>query len=278
MIERELIAQRTKEYYIKKYVEKKLNNVGISQIKLKKIPMGEKIIIFTSKPSLVVGSKGSNIKDLTRDLKKEFHLENPQIEINEVKDIYLDAKIVAEKVATSLERFGSARFKGVAHKVMANVLNSGALGVEMIISGKIPGARAKSWRFYQGYLKKCGDLDLVGVRAAQASALLKSGIIGVKVALMPPTANLPDRIEILAEPLQTVEEIPPEEKKDEKKTKKTPARKRTAKKKVPSPAPIEKSMESAALPSVNPSPTSTPTETAAAPVVVPATESLEVTS
>ena len=278
MIERELIAQRTKEYYIKKYVEKKLNNVGISQIKLKKIPMGEKIIIFTSKPSLVVGSKGSNIKDLTRDLKKEFHLENPQIEINEVKDIYLDAKIVAEKVATSLERFGSARFKGVAHKVMANVLNSGALGVEMIISGKIPGARAKSWRFYQGYLKKCGDLDLVGVRAAQASALLKSGIIGVKVALMPPTANLPDRIEILAEPLQTVEEIPPEEKKDEKKTKKTPARKRTAKKKVPSPAPIEKNMESAALPSVNPSPTSTPTETAAAPVVVPATESLEVTS
>src|SRR3989344_2115937 len=278
MIERELITQRTKEYYIKKYVEKKLNNVGISQIKLKKIPMGEKIIIFTSKPSLVVGSKGSNIKDLTRDLKKEFHLENPQIEINEVKDIYLDAKIVAEKVATSLERFGSARFKGVAHKVMANVLNSGALGVEMIISGKIPGARAKSWRFYQGYLKKCGDLDLVGVRAAKASALLKSGIIGVKVALMPPTANLPDRIEILAEPLQTVEEIPPEEKKDEKKTKKTPARKRTAKKKVPSPAPIEKSMESAALPSVNPSPTSTPTETAAAPVVVPATESLEVTS
>ncbi len=277
MIERELIAQRTKEYYIKKYVEKKLNNVGISQIKLKKIPMGEKIIIFTSRPSLVVGSKGSNIKDLTRDLKKEFHLENPQIEINEVKDIYLDAKIVAEKVATSLERFGSARFKGVAHKVMANVLNSGALGVEMIISGKIPGARAKSWRFYQGYLKKCGDLALVGVQEAQASALLKSGIIGVKVALMPPHANLPDRIEILAEPLQTVEEIPAEEKKDEKKTKKTPARKKTTKKKGISPAPAEKNAESPALPVASSDSTSTPMETTAAPVAEPTIESPEAT-
>src|SRR3989344_6025354 len=278
MIERDFIAQKTKEYYIKQYVKSRLSNVGISNIKLKKIPLGEKIIVYTNKPSLVVGSKGANIKDLTKALKTKFNLENPQIEIGEIKDMFLDAQLVAEKVASSLERLGSARFKGVGHKVMTNVLNSGALGIELIISGKIPGARAKSWRFYQGYLKKCGDLDLVGVREAQKAALLKSGIIGVKVALMPPTANLPDRIEILAEPLQTVEEIPPAEKKDEKKTKKTPPRKRTAKKQVPSPAPIEKNMESAALPSVNPSPTSTPTETAAAPVVVPATESLEVTS
>ena len=76
MIERQIVAQKTKEYYIQKYVESKLSNVGISQIKLKKIPMGEKIIIYTSRPSLIVGSKGGNIKDLTRVLKKEFHLEN----------------------------------------------------------------------------------------------------------------------------------------------------------------------------------------------------------
>src|SRR3989339_897507 len=124
MIEREFIAQRTKEFYIKKYVKDRLNNVGISEIKLKKIPLGEKIIIFTSKPSLVVGSKGSNIKDLTKALKKEFNLENPQIEINEVKDIFLDAQLVAERIASSLERFGSARFKSIGHKVMTNVMNS----------------------------------------------------------------------------------------------------------------------------------------------------------
>src|SRR3989338_6805588 len=123
MIERQFIAQKTKEYYIKKYIEEKLPRVGLSSIKLKKIPLGEKIIIYTSRPSLVVGSKGANIRDLTKTLKKKFHLENPQVEINEVKNIFLDAQIVAERIASSLERFGSARFKSIGHKIMENILN-----------------------------------------------------------------------------------------------------------------------------------------------------------
>lgn len=197
MIERDFVAQKTKEYYIKKYIEERLKGVGISLIKLKKIPLGEKIVIYTSKPSLIVGSKGSNIRDITKALKKDFNLENPQIEINEVRDIFLDAAIVADRIASSLERFGSARFKGVAHKIMENVMNSGARGIEIVISGKIPGARAKSWRFYQGYLKKCGDTAIEGVRKAQSMALLKTGVIGVKVAIMPPDLVLPDTIIII---------------------------------------------------------------------------------
>jgi len=207
MIEREFINQKTKEFYIKKMIEDNLKGAGISQIRLKKIPLGEKIIIHTSRPSLIVGSKGSNIKDLTRTLKKRFQLENPQIEIIEVRDVFLDANVVAERIASSLEKFGSARFKGIGHKIMENVLNSGALGIELIISGKIPGARAKSWRFYQGYLKKCGDVAVSGVRKAQKAALLKSGIIGIKVAIMPPNLELPDDIQLLEEPITVEEEI-----------------------------------------------------------------------
>ena len=215
MMERDFIAQKTKEFQIKKYLENKLSNVGLSKIKLKKIPLGEKIVIFTSRPSLVVGSKGANIKDLTKYLKKEFKLENPQIEINEIKDIFLDANVVAERIAFSLERFGSARFKGVGHKTIENVMKAGALGIEIIISGKIPGARAKNWRFYQGYLKKCGDISVSGVRKAKKIAALKSGVIGIKVSIMPPDIKLPDRIHILEEPTEEVmEEI------DEKKSKK----------------------------------------------------------
>ncbi len=228
MIEREFIAQKTKEYYIEKYIISKFDKVGISSIKLKKIPLGEKIIINTNRPSLIVGSKGSNIKSLTKELKKEFHLENPQIEINEVKNIFLDANLVAERIASSLEKFGSARFKGVGHKIMENVISSGALGVEIIISGKVPSARAKSWRFYMGYLKKCGDIVITGVRKAQISALLKSGIIGIKVSIMPPDVILPDSVEILEEPEQGVEEISPEE--SGKSEKKDAKKKSTAKK------------------------------------------------
>ncbi len=227
MIERDFIAQKTKEFYIKQFMTNKLKGVGISEIRLKKIPLGEKIIISANKPSLIVGSKGSNIRLLTKELKKNFKLENPQIEITEVKDIFLDANIVAQRIAGSLERFGSARFKGVGHKTMENVLRAGALGVEIIISGKIPGARAKSWRFYQGYLKKCGDVAITGVRHAQTTALLKSGIIGIKVSIMPPDLVLPDSIKLLDEPVQVLEEsdAKSEEKPAKKATKKKPAKK-----------------------------------------------------
>lgn len=236
MIEREVIAQKTKEYYIKQYVKSRLSKVGgISSIRLKKIPLGEKIIIHSSKPSLIVGSKGSNIKELTKELKREFNLENPQIEINEVREVYLDANIVAEKIISALERFGSARFKSIGHKIMENVMKSGALGIEIIISGKIPSARAKNWRFYQGYLKKCGEIAISGVRKAQAQALLKSGVVGVKVVIMPPDVTFPDHIKLLTESQsqQIIEEITKSESKaeDKKLAKRTsPAAKKSRKK------------------------------------------------
>ncbi len=235
MIERQFINQKTKEFYIKKYIEEKLSRAGVSQIKLKKIPLGEKIIIYTSRPSLIVGSKGANIRDLTKALKKDFKLENPQIEISEITNAFLDANVVAERIAGSLERFGSARFKGIGHKAMENVMNAGALGIEVLISGKIPGARAKSLRFYQGYLKKCGVIAISGVIKAQKAALLKSGIIGIKVSIMPPNVRLPDDIDILPEPIKVVEEVKgeSEEEKGEKgsKAEKKRIKKRSVKKK-----------------------------------------------
>ena len=253
MMERDFIAQKTKEFHIKKYLENKLSNVGLSQIKLKKIPLGEKIIIFTSRPSLVVGSKGANIKDLTKYLKKEFKLENPQIEINEIKDIFLDANVVAERIAYSLERFGSARFKGVGHKTIENVMKAGALGIEIIISGKIPGARAKSWRFYQGYLKKCGDIAITGVSKAKKIAALKSGIIGIKVSIMPPDIHLPDKIKVLEEPTEEVTEkkkkttkkkaTKKQEKEVEEPVEKEPAQKEESTEELVEEKPVEESVE-----------------------------------
>lgn len=227
MIERDFINQKTKEYYIKDYVENRLRGAEISSIKLKKIPLGEKIIITTSRPSLIVGSKGANIRSLTKELRRKFKLDNPQIEIVEVKNIFLDANVVASRIASSLERFGSARFKGVGHKSMDNVLKAGALGVEILMSGKIPGARAKRWRFYQGYLKKCGDISMNGVKTAYASALLKTGIIGIQVRIMPPNLVLPDHVEVFEE-IQQFEESKDLEGKEEKK----PVKKKSTKKKA----------------------------------------------
>jgi small subunit ribosomal protein S3 len=188
-----------KEYLIQEYIAKTLTNVGLSHTKLVKTPAGVKIIIYASRPGLIVGKKGANIKELTQVMKTKFNLENPQIEIAEVENINLDPQIVAERIASTLERFGTQRFKGVAHKMLSDVITAGARGIEVNISGKVPSARAKSWRFYAGYLKKCGDIAMHGVKKAVAAAQLKTGTVGVKVAIMPPDIKLPDDINIYDE-------------------------------------------------------------------------------
>jgi len=89
MIERKFVAAKLKEYQIQEYVDKMLSNVGHSHTKMQRTPLGEKIVIYAARPGLVVGRKGENIKKLTKNLKKKFNLENPQIEISEVENIFL---------------------------------------------------------------------------------------------------------------------------------------------------------------------------------------------
>ncbi|MBN2111532.1 30S ribosomal protein S3 [Candidatus Woesearchaeota archaeon] len=238
MIERKFVAEQLKEFQVQEFISNTLKNVGHSHTKLQRTPLGEKIIVYASRPGLVVGRKGENIKKLTLTLKKKFGLENPQIEISEVGNIFLDAQIVAEIIASTLERFGPQRFKGVGHKMMSDIMNAGALGVEILISGKIPGARAKTWRFYQGYLKKCGDI-VHNVSTAYTSAQLKSGTVGIKVKIMPPDIELPDRIKYREEKTETAgekkeeakEEKAEEKKEEPKEAKKKAPRKRKAPKK-----------------------------------------------
>lgn len=230
MIERKFVAQKIKEYQIQEYISNNLKNVGHSHTKMIKTPLGEKIVLYASRPGLIVGRRGQNIKELTKTLKKRFGLENPQIEISEVTDVNLDVNIVAERITNSLERFGAQKFKAIGHKVMESVMAAGALGIEIIVSGKIPGSRAKSWRFYSGYLKKCGDIAIVGVDKAHSQAKLKTGVVGVKVSIMPPGTVLPDKVELIEEKEEEIVEGEPEKNEDETKPKETkPKAKKKAK-------------------------------------------------
>jgi small subunit ribosomal protein S3 len=196
-----------KEFQIGEFISENLRLVGHSQTKLQRTPLGEKIIIYAARPGLIVGRKGESIKKLTKTLKKRFDLENPQIEIAEVQDINLDAQIIGERIASSLEKFGTTKFKAVGHKAMADVMGAGALGIEILISGKIPSSRAKSWRFYMGYLKKCGDVAEWGVRKSIVGARLKSGVVGIQVKIMPPDIELPDKVTLIDEHTPVVEEV-----------------------------------------------------------------------
>lgn len=195
MIERKFVAQNFKEFQIKEFVKKSLSRVGLSDVKLKRTSLGERVIVSASRPGLVVGRGGSNIQGLTKELKNRFDLENPQIEIEEIKDFNSNAAVIAEMIVNQLERFGTRRFKGIGHKSIDAIMRAGALGVEILISGKIPSSRSKTWRFADGYMKKCGDLAITGVDTAVETANLKTGAVGVQVRIIPGNIRLPDQVE-----------------------------------------------------------------------------------
>lgn len=218
MEEKKFVAFKKKEYAMKHYVWSSFGKGKVSSIKVEYTPVGEKIIVATDKPGLIIGSRGEKIDMLTRVLKQKFKLENPNIEINEIKNPDFDAQLVADRIALELEKLGNLKFKTIAYKELIKIMKAGALGVELRLSGKLPSDRAKSWRFAAGYLKKVGDSAKV-VNRAQSIALTKLGISGIKVAIMPPDAKIHDKIEITDEMKRLIKTADWEEEKKEKEKK-----------------------------------------------------------
>ncbi len=195
MEEKKFVTFKKEELGVKEYIKKALGKGKISTVGIEYTPVGEKIVISTAKPGLVIGRKGEKIEELTRVLKKRFKLDNPHIEIKEIRDPFLDAQLVADEIAILLERQGSLKFKVIAYKMIDSIMKSGALGTEIVMSGKLPSERAKSWRFTQGYLKKTGDPSKV-VDRAMSQAITLPGVVGIKVSILPPNAHIHDKIVI----------------------------------------------------------------------------------
>jgi len=216
---RNFIKLKKEEYGIKEYIKRDLGKGKISRLDIEYTPVGEKIIVSTSRPGLVIGRRGEKINELTSVLKQRFKLENPHIEIREIVNPLFDSQLVADEIALSLEKMGNLKFKVIAYKKLQEIIRAGALGCEIRITGKLPSDRAKSWRFSEGYLKKAGE-SMKEVDRSQAVALTKTGIIGIKVAIMNPNARIYDRIVIDDAVKQSIKEVSVEEKKKPKKSKK----------------------------------------------------------
>ena len=193
MIERKIVALKKDELSIKEFVKRSLGKGKISGIKIERTPLGERIIVLTSRPGSIIGKRGESIQLLTESLKEKFKLQNPKVEISEVVRPEFDAQYMSDQIALSLERFGSSSFKIIAYRTLEKIKNAGALGCEIVLSGKLPGEKAKTWRFTFGYLKKTGESAEL-VNRAQSIAITRPGVTGVKISILPPDVLIPDRI------------------------------------------------------------------------------------
>lgn len=218
MEEKKFVQFKKDELGVKEFVKGALGKGRIGNVIIEYTPIGEKIIVFTNKPGFIIGRKGEKINELTDTLRKKFDLENPHIEIQEIIKPEFDAQTVADEIALALERFGSLRFKTIAYKALQKIVQVGALGVEIILGGKLPSERAKSWRFSQGYLKKTGETSKI-VDSAKAVAKTNAGVVGVKVNILSPDKKIHDKIEIgqeIKDKIKKTKQINKEEKKEEK--------------------------------------------------------------
>lgn len=220
MIERSFVQQKLHEFEMRTIINGKLKRLGFSHADIQRTPLGEKIILYGLSPGRLIGRGGKTIKELTEMLKDKFNLENPQIEVKELDSPWLNPVVVAEYIARNLERRGPRQFKGIVHRAISNVMNAGAQGVEIRLSGKVPSDRSKTWRFFTGYLKKCGFPSMSDVKSFTTNSLLKAGTVGIKVKIMPPNVVLPDVV-TLKEVVEEVKDESAEKEKPKKVVKKS---------------------------------------------------------
>jgi small subunit ribosomal protein S3 len=191
-IERKFIDNSIIKLKISRYLGKELMRAGFSRVEIQKTPVLTRITVYVLSPGKVIGRAGSTINTLTETIRTRFNVENPQINVMEVENKMLEPMLVARDIAEKFERGLNAR--KVIQNALRIIIENGALGAEVIASGKLAakGARGKTIRKSIGYIPKAGNVTEL-VREAAATSYPKYGAIGVKVRIVPPGTIFPDR-------------------------------------------------------------------------------------
>ncbi len=175
--EREFAKKLCEDLMLRRYINKRLQNAGISAIHIERTPQRITLSINTARPGIVIGRKGAEVDKLKEELQKLTEKEI-QLNINEIKRPELDAQLVAESIARQLE--AKISFRRVMKKTVMSTMRMGAEGVRVACSGRLGGAEMARRESY-----KDGRIPLHTLRAdidyARSTARTQYGAIGVKV-------------------------------------------------------------------------------------------------
>ncbi|NCO96824.1 MAG: 30S ribosomal protein S3 [Candidatus Aenigmarchaeota archaeon] len=254
-IESFFINEGLREVEIEEFLSKRFEKADYSHIEIQRTPLGTRIIVYVNKPGYVIGRSGRIIKDITDEIREKFNLENPMLDVKEIENPYLDAQVVASRIAKSVER--GSFYKKVVNFYLKEIMNAGAVGVQIQIGGKLGGERGRFQKFKMGYIKHAGYYADNVLDRGFAKAVVKLGVIGVRVGIMKDMpeilskkisdlndeikeraeAKAEEKVEAPAEAVEKIEETKKIEEKDESKkkivkesAKKTEAKKKEAKK------------------------------------------------
>jgi small subunit ribosomal protein S3 len=192
--EQQFIENGLQRSQIDEFFADELSRAGYGGMDIAKTPMGTQIVLKAEKPGMVIGKGGKNIRKITTELEDRFDMDDPQIDVQEVDEPDLNAQIVADRLANALER--GWYFRKAGHTTIDRMMEAGALGAEIVLSGKVTGARSRVEKFNRGYIKHNGEPAQSVVDEGQGVAVMKLGTIGVTVKVIGPDAELPDDFEV----------------------------------------------------------------------------------
>jgi len=163
------------------YLREEIKEAGFSRVEISKTPVGTKITLYVTRPGIVIGRKGGNIKSLTDKLESDFGLKNPQIAVEEVSNPDLSPSVMCNRMAVHIER--GIAFRRATMWTIQQIMDSNAMGVQITISGKLRGDRSAFEKHSAGILPRAGhhakiivDEDIVHVKTPM-------GLIGIRIRI-----------------------------------------------------------------------------------------------
>ncbi|RLG27201.1 30S ribosomal protein S3 [Methanosarcinales archaeon] len=207
-VERKFIQEGINGAQIKEHLLKRLSRAGYGGLKINRTPMGTQITVAAEKPGIVIGKSGGTIRKLTGDLETMFHLENPQIDVQEIVTSELNAQVMATVLANALER--GIYFRKAGHNMLRRIMEAGALGCEIVISGKLTGSRSRVGKFVAGNILHAGNPVDELVDKGFATAIKKLGTLGCSVRIIPPDVELPGQFQAIPRKIEEVASVEPE--------------------------------------------------------------------
>lgn len=190
MIERVFVEEGIKKVRMNEYFRTELDRAGYGGMDIKRTPMGTQITVKVEKPGMIIGKDGRRIKRLTDEIVRRQELDNPQIDVQPIEVPELNAQLMASRLAKLIER--GWHFRRAGRSTLQRIMDRGALGCEISMTGKLKGPRGRMEKMVEGYIKHCGSIAAEIVDSGFAVAMKKAGVIGVKVKIVRPDAKIPD--------------------------------------------------------------------------------------
>ena len=189
-----MIRRNVDRQLVREYLLKETERAGFGGLTFNRTPEGTKVTLQAEQVGRVIGRRGKVIHDLQRRLQEDFDLDNPQLEVEEIEESRTNAQVMASRLASSLER--GWFFRRAGHSTVQNIMDAGARGCIVILSGKITGARHRVEKFQKGHIKYCGETALELMDVGFSTAVKKLGTIGCTVRIMRPGTKLHHEIDI----------------------------------------------------------------------------------